>query len=97
MLISKPLAANEVVTLKLTSGEELVATFVKEEDGKTVVSKPCTIAQSQQGMGLIPWVMTAPTNESVPISNAAIAATVRTDKEIADAYIQTTTNIQLVK
>jgi len=95
MLINKPMQQNDIITIKLTSGEEIIATLESDQND-LIVSKPMTIAHNQQGMGLIPWVMTAPSSEKVNMNKSTVVAYMLTDKEIAQAYIKSTTNIHLM-
>lgn len=94
MLIEKPITKNDTVSIKLTSGEEVIACFIEETDTKLTVEKPATIAQGPQGMGIVPWMITSKTEKISLNRNSVVAYTV-TEDEIAKAYIQATTNIQL--
>lgn len=95
MLIQKPLAKNDVVTCKLLTGEELIATYESETDTVLTVHKPATLAQGPQGMGIIPWMMSAKADK-IELNKNTVIATAPTDEEIAKAYTQATTDIQLV-
>ena len=58
MLINKGVSAGEVITLKLTSGEEIVAKLV--EDGITYykLKNPQVIGMGPKGPGLMPYLFT---------------------------------------
>ena len=47
---------NKVYTIKLMSGEELIAR-VKQEDGVTELIKPRTVGMGPQGFAMMPWMM----------------------------------------
>lgn len=95
MLITVPLKRNDIVTLKLLTGEEVIANFEKEVDGVITISKPLVIAANGEGMGLIPWVMSAmPT--SIPIAKEAIIASMPTAADVAKQYNEITSSIKLV-
>jgi len=51
MFISKGVSAGEVITLKLTSGEEIVAKLAEETDSYYKLSKPMVIGMGQKGPG----------------------------------------------
>jgi len=53
MLIDKGVSAGEVITLKLTSGEELVARLVEEGHDFYKLSKPSVIGMSPKGPALM--------------------------------------------
>lgn len=94
MLIEKPIQENDTITLKLTSGEEILATYKELSDSHIVVSKTATIAANQQGMGIVPWIMTARPDKTRINLNTVIAYTI-TDEAIAKSYTEATTDIQL--
>lgn len=95
MLLQKPLAKNDIVTLKLTTGEELIARFLEEDDSGLVVERATTMAANPQGgLGLVPWMMSA-MPEKITINKSTIIAYTQTVKEIADKFVEATTNIQL--
>ena len=94
MLIQKPISANDIVTIKLITGEEVMATLVNNDSDTITVKKPSTIASNGQGMGIIPWMMTSRA-ESVEINKSAVIAMSLTEAEIAKAYTETTSSIKL--
>lgn len=94
MLIDKPIASQDIVTLKLLTGEEIIATFEKDDSNTVTVSKPSTIASNGQGMGIIPWMVTAGPRK-VDLSKHAVIAMAATDPEIAKAYQDTVSEIKL--
>ena len=53
MLIDKGVASGEVITLKLTSGEELVAKLVEETAVYYKLSHPQVIGHGPKGPGLM--------------------------------------------
>ena len=57
MLISKGVSKGEVITLKLTSGEEIVAKLTEETDSYYKLSKPMVIGMGPSGPGLMPYLL----------------------------------------
>ena len=49
MLLEKPIKDGSIVTVKLNSGEELVARFESETDTELNISKVRTVAHGQEG------------------------------------------------
>jgi hypothetical protein len=95
MLLSKQLKIGDVVSIKLLTGEEVIARYEGEEDDSIILSKAATLAANPQGgLGIIPWMMSA-NPEKLYINTNAIIAKAPTDKELADTYIASTTNIQI--
>jgi len=95
MLIDKGLSAGEVITIKLTSGEEIIAKLVEETDAYFKVSTPQVIAQGPKGVGLLPYLFTVHPDKEVKISKPVVIAE-PTDADFAKQFIQATTSIALV-
>jgi uncharacterized alpha/beta hydrolase family protein len=96
MLIDKGVSAGEVVTLKLTSGEEIVARLDEETPTHYKLTKPMVIGMGQNGPGLMPYLFTVSQDKMVPLLKSTVTVAVSSDKIFADQYIQSTTNIKLV-
>ena len=94
--IDKGLAEGDVVTLKLTSGEEIVARLDKETDTHYRLTKPMVIAMGAKGPGLMPYLFTVSPDKDISLSKTTVTVAVASDKAFADQYMQSTTNIQLV-
>lgn len=85
---------NKVYTIKLISGEELIAR-VKQEDGVTELIKPQSIAMTGNGgFGMMPWLVSAP-DSNVLISDTTIVGAVETGKMVASQYLKQVTGIQI--
>lgn len=95
MLLQKPIAKNDIITIKLTTGEELIAKFLEESDTQLVVERATTMAANPQGgLGLVPWMMSA-MPEKISLNKSTVLAYTQTVKEIADKFVEATTNIKL--
>lgn len=95
MLINRGVGAGEVVTLKLMSGEELIAKYVEETGKGHKLNKPLVLSMGPQGMGMIPFAITVDMEKEITINASAVIAIETTEKQFADAYIQNTTGIKL--
>jgi uncharacterized alpha/beta hydrolase family protein len=95
MLIDKGVSAGDVVTLKLTSGEELVARLDEETPTHYKLGKPMVIGMGQSGPGLMPYLFTVSQDKIVPLLKSTVTVAVTSDKIFADQYLQSTTNIKL--
>lgn len=96
MLIDKGATEGEVVTLKLTSGEELVAKLVEDGPMFYKLGKPMVLTMAQQGLGMVPYLFTVNPDKDVKLFKSTVTVIEATDKAFADAYIQQTTGIKLV-
>lgn len=95
MLISKGVSAGEVITLKLTSGEELVAKLVEETEQHYKLSKPMVIGMGQQGPGLMPYLFTVSPDRDIPLLKSTVTVVVPSDEVFAKQFIETTSGIKL--
>ena len=85
-----------MVSIKLISGEEVIAKIVSELTDSYSLSKPMILSISPKGMGLIPVFMTvSPQTVTLNKSNIMFGPA-PTDKEIAEQYVFQTTGIQPV-
>ena len=96
MLIDKGVTVGEVITLKLTSGEEIVAKLSEETDSYYKLSRPMVIGMGQQGPGLMPYLFTVSPEKEVKLLKTTVTVAEATDKSFADQFIQSTTGIKLV-
>ena len=95
MLLEKPIADGDCITIKLTSGEEVLGAFSTETENGLVVDKPATISATPEGkMGIIPWMMTSRATK-VTLNKTTVVAYARTEDEISKSYTQSTTSIKL--
>jgi len=95
MLIDKGVSTGEVVSLKLISGEELIAKLAEETATGYKVSKPLVLSMNQQGIGMIPFMFTVNPEKEINISKTSVIAVANCDKQFADQYISGTTGIAM--
>lgn len=96
MLIDKGVTVGEVITLKLTSGEELVAKLDSETDTHYKLSRPMVIGMGQQGPGLMPYLFTVNPDKVVGLLKSTVTVAEATDKTFADQFLESTSGIKLV-
>lgn len=96
MLISKGYSVGDVVCFKISNGDEVVAKLVEEKADSYVVSKPCTVIPSQQGIGLMQSLISGDINTNITISKAHVIMHSPVIKDIENHYIKTTTGIETV-
>jgi hypothetical protein len=97
MLINKGITPGEVVTIKTTAGEEIVAKLVEENPLGVTVTKPLCLTATKEGVGLVPFLFTTDPDAQVTINRHSIMVLAPTMKDAADTYIQQTTGIKLAK
>jgi hypothetical protein len=80
----------DILTVKLTSGEELVGRLDSETDTHIKLKMPLTLIMSQQGVGLQQYLFTADPEKLLTINKTAIACFTSTREEFAKAYQERT-------
>lgn len=95
MLIETPYKNGDTVSLKLTSGEEVVARLEEETGTHTVLHKPMVLIAGQQGLGLAPFMFSVSADAKFKINNTSVTCVSKTEKELASQYTQQTTGITI--
>jgi hypothetical protein len=95
MLIDKGVSEGEVITLKLTSGEEIVAKLVEDGAAYYKLKNPQVIGMGPKGPGLMPYLFTVDPSKEIKLSKTTVTVAEATDKSFADQFIQSTTGIAL--
>ncbi len=89
------LTPNQVYTIKLNSGEELVAKVTQAVGDFITIEEPVSIAPSQQGMQMIPSIFTANPKGEFKLNTTSVAMYAETDDSIKDKYLEATTGIKV--
>jgi len=84
-----------IMTLKLNSGEELVAKVTDKFSDYVVIEHPVSIAPGPQGMGLVPSLFTGDMSKSIQLNINSVALVAETDASVAAKYIEATTGISV--
>jgi hypothetical protein len=97
MLIQKSdYETDDIVTIKLMSGEEVIGKYVKSDDISITLDKPLMLAMSQKGIGMAPILMTVNPETTLKFNKLAVIVQAHSDEEVAKQYIYQTTGIQPV-
>lgn len=94
MLISTPMSLNDVVTVKMVGGDEVVGKLTDERtDTYIELSKPLMVMMAQQGFGLVPYVLTAGPDAAIQLDRKHVISIVKTFDQVAKQYIKQTTGL----
>jgi copper(I)-binding protein len=94
MLIEKPIAEGDVVSIKLINGDEIIARLDRDDHHGITISKPLAVTLGPQGLGMIPWVFLA-AKETMTLKREHIFVMLLAKKDAADQYLSGTTGIAL--
>jgi hypothetical protein len=95
MLIQKGVVEGEVITLKLTSGEEIVAKLVEDGPVYYKLNRPMVIGMGQKGPGLMPYLFTVSPEKDVKLQKSTVTVAEPTDEAFAKQFLESTTGIAL--
>ncbi len=87
---------DDIVSMKLVNGDEIVAKIVSDDAMSYTIDRPCTVVPSAQGIGLMQSLFTSDVRKAVTVSKQHVMMASETIKEIQNHYIKTTTGIQPV-
>lgn len=94
MLIINVTKPGDIVSLKLTSNDEVIGKLVSDDNGTIVLNKPVVLAMAQSGPTMVPYMLTAePTVHEFTFKEQHVVHCVPTAKTLASQYIQGTTGI----
>jgi len=93
MLINKGISSGDVVTIKLTSGEELVAKLIDENPTHITIAKPLVLTMGQHGIGMVPYLFTVESDKYITMNRSTITVLETTEESSAKQYIKATTGI----
>lgn len=88
---------NDIISIKLTTKEEVIGKFIESKDNHWVISKPFILTASQQGLGFVPFIITASELvDNIEMNSDNFVGISYTESEIKKAYIQNTSGITLI-
>ena len=85
----------DIISIKLVTGEEVVAKFEEETDTDITVNKPMSLQVGPQGVGISQFMLTMDMNSKITISKQNCLVITQTRKEMADEYVNGTTGIAM--
>lgn len=96
MLIDKGVSPGEVATIKLTSGEELVARVDSETDTHIKLTKTMVLTAGPNGLAMVPYLFTVEQDKIISLNKSTITVIAATMKPAADQYLTSTSDIKIV-
>jgi hypothetical protein len=94
MLLEKPIAEGDVVSLKLINGDEIIARLEKDDHNGITINRALAITASPQGLGMIPWIFLGE-KETITLKREHVFVMIPSKKDAANQYMQGTTGIAL--
>ena len=89
---------DQVYTLKIANGDEIVAKIVEQTDTTYTVARPLTVIPSPQGgINMMNSLFTAAPDKNVTINKQQVSAIAPSRDEVCDSYLEATTGIKPVR
>ena len=85
----------EVVSMKVNSGEEMIAKIIESDDNFITVTNPVSVAPGPQGLNLVPSMFTAEQGGNIRINTNNIALIAPTGDDVKMRYIEATTGLSI--
>tara|TARA_B110000503_G_C7005244_1_gene353295 strand:+ start:530 stop:826 length:297 start_codon:yes stop_codon:yes gene_type:complete len=98
-MLLKVVKKGEIVSVRLSTGEELVGTLREDElesKGYVVIEQPLIVGRSESGFGLMPYMMTLDPESTVKITQTHIMTLAATMEEVAKGYRKQTSKIAIL-
>tara|TARA_R110002073_G_scaffold265278_6_gene428372 strand:- start:653 stop:943 length:291 start_codon:yes stop_codon:yes gene_type:complete len=96
MIIETPYKVGDTVSLKLSSGEEIVGRLDDESTTKFTLKKPMVLIMGAEGLGLAPYMYSVSPDSKFQLLVATVSCIAKTETDIAKQYVSTTSSIQMV-
>ena len=87
------LEPNKTYSLRLSDSSEIICKIVSSDSNETIISHPFSLIPTQQGVQLLPAMMSADETKNVTINTNNITMYTETNKDIIASYIQASTGI----
>ena len=96
MLLESSYKEGDTISFKTVAGEEVIARLVQKAEDSMKISKPMALTMNKDGLGLVPFMFTVSKDSDVIINLTTVVFIAKTEKGMADQYIESTTSIKLV-
>jgi hypothetical protein len=91
------LELNQVYTIKIANGDELVAKITAEDAGSYTALSPLTVVPGPQGIQLVRSLFTADPEAIITINKTQVSMIAASREEVCDSYLEATTGIKPVR
>jgi len=87
------LEKDKIYSFRLSDSSEIIAKVISTDSSITIISNPFSLIPTQQGVQLLPAMMSADETKNVTINTNNITMYVETNKDVIASYIQASTGI----
>jgi hypothetical protein len=87
--------AGDIISFKLTNGDECVAKIITADATGWNVSRPCTVVPGQRGLGLIQSLFSGEPDAPVRLDRHHVLMHQPSIKEMKNHYLEVTTGLKV--
>ena len=88
---------DQVYTIKIANGDEIVAKITAEDEESYSATRPLTVVPGREGVQMIFSLFTANPEKNVTINKSQVSLIAPSREEVCDSYIEATTGIKPVR
>ena len=93
-MLKEPIKTDDIIALKLVSGEEVIAKVVEEGADSIKVMKPMMLVHTPKGLAMSQFMMMQDVKDAIEISTSNIIAITKANSVASSQYSQTVTSIK---
>ena len=94
MLIDNQFQAADIIVMRISGGDEVIARYVSQDDKGIKVAKPLALTVTQQGLGMTQYLMMGDMQKDFTFNKNTIIVAQKANKAAADNYLKGTSGIQ---
>ncbi len=95
MLLETPYKNGDTISLKLSSGEEILGRLDSETDQNITLHKPMVLIAQEKGLGLAPFMFSVSPTGKFVMKAASVLCITKTKDEISKQYMTQNTGSAL--
>jgi hypothetical protein len=95
MLLETPYKNGDTISLKLSSGEEILGRLDSETDQNITLHKPMVLIAQEKGLGLAPFMFSVSATGKFVMKTSSVLCVAKTEDDISKQYTTQTTGIAL--
>ena len=88
---------DQVYTIKISNGDEIVTKIATEDDATYTINKPLTVVPTREGIQMVASLFTANPEKSVTLNKTQVSLIAPSREEVCDSYLEATTGIKPVR
>ena len=88
---------DQVYTIKIANGDEIVARITADNDETYTVGRPLTVVPGREGIQMVFSLFTADPDKNVTINKSQVSLIAPSREEVCDSYLEATTGIKPVR